>query len=434
MNSKAKYVIVGTGGRHEIYRDAILGAYAGQASLLALCDNNIGRAKLSALRSKKEYGVEVPVYLAEDFDRMLSDTQPDVVIVTPKDSLHAHYICRAMESGCDVITEKPMTIDAEQCNAILETQQRTHRQIRVTFNYRYSPPRIQIKHLLMNGMIGDVLSVDFHWMLDTSHGADYFRRWHRNKKNSGGLLVHKASHHFDLVNWWLNTTPETVYATGRRAYYLPETAERLGLINRTERCHGCPEAKSCPFILSLKDNEQLRTLYLDQEQHDQYYRDRCVFSDAIDIEDSMTMAVSYDNGAQMCYSLNAFMPWEGYTIIFNGTKGRLEHKCEESVYINGDGSIPGALKREGTWIRVYPHRSPAYEVPVWDAVGGHGGGDALLLQDIFAPETASDPYERRADQYAGAWSILTGIAANNSIASGAPVDTCSLLPMLAKKS
>ena len=60
----------------------------------------------------------------------------------------------------------------------------------------------------MSGVIGDVLSVDFHWMLDTHHGADYFRRWHRNKQNSGGLMVHKATHHFDLVNWWLSSVPE----------------------------------------------------------------------------------------------------------------------------------------------------------------------------------------------------------------------------------
>ena len=52
----------------------------------------------------------------------------------------------------------------------------------------------------MSGVIGNVVSVDFHWLLDTRHGADYFRRWHRNKRNSGGLLVHKATHHFDLVN------------------------------------------------------------------------------------------------------------------------------------------------------------------------------------------------------------------------------------------
>ena len=45
------------------------------------------------------------------------------------------------------------------------------------------------------------------WLLDTRHGADYFRRWHRNKNNSGGLMVHKATHHFDLVNWWMIPTP-----------------------------------------------------------------------------------------------------------------------------------------------------------------------------------------------------------------------------------
>jgi predicted dehydrogenase len=77
----------------------------------------------------------------------------------------------------------------------------------VTFNYRYSPFRSQVKELLMSGEIGDVLSVDFHWLLNTVHGADYFRRWHSNKAISGGLMVHKATHHFDLVNWWLSDMP-----------------------------------------------------------------------------------------------------------------------------------------------------------------------------------------------------------------------------------
>ena len=133
----------------------------------------------------------------------------------------------------------------------------------------------------------------------------------------------------------------------------------------------------------------------------------------------------------MSYSLNAFMPWEGYLVVFNGTKGRLEHKCEESVYINADGTVPGALKREGSWVRVYPHFAPAYEEPVWEAVGGHGGGDDLLLEDIFAPECVMDMYKRRADQYGGAWSILTGIAANAAIERNAPVNMRDLMPILA---
>ncbi len=192
----------------------------------------------------------------------------------------------------------------------------------------------------------------------------------------------------------------------------------------------CPEATACPFFLSLEDNDSLRSLYLDQERYDGYYRDRCVFSDAIDIEDSMALAVTYNTGVRMSYSLTAFAPWEGYTITFNGSKGRLEHKSEESVYINADGSVPGALKREGTYIRVYPHFAPAYEEPVWEALGGHGGGDELLLHDVFAPETDDDVYGRRADQRGGAWSILTGIAANLSIAQGKPIATETLVPSL----
>ena len=102
----------------------------------------------------------------------------------------------------------------------------TGRRVRVTFNYRYSPPRTQIKDILMSGAIGDVLSVDFHWLLNTHHGADYFRRWHREKKNSGGLMVHKATHHFDLVNWWLGAMPVQVMATGKREFYTPTMARR----------------------------------------------------------------------------------------------------------------------------------------------------------------------------------------------------------------
>ena len=56
-------------------------------------------------------------------------------------------------------------------------------------------------------------------MLDTKHGADYFRRWHRDKAHSGGLLVHKASHHFDLVNWWIQSAPTRVFASGGLRFY-----------------------------------------------------------------------------------------------------------------------------------------------------------------------------------------------------------------------
>lgn len=426
-----RYAIVGLGGRHEMFRDAVVSDFAETSELVALCDLNPGRVVLSQRHAREKGGKDVPGYSADQFDAMISECKPDTVIVATRDREHDDYICRAMELGCDVITEKPMTIDAERCKRTLETQKRTGRKVTVTFNYRYAPPRTQVKALLMQGVIGNVLSVEFEWLLNVHHGADYFRRWHRNKENSGGLMVHKSTHHFDLVNWWLSTVPETVYAMGHRKFYTPETADRYGLTDRTERCHTCPEAGRCRFVMNLAENELQRTLYLDNEEHDGYFRDRCVFSSEMDIEDNMNVIVGYRNGAKLSYSLNAFLPWEGYTVRFNGTRGRLEHKCEESVYTNADGTIPGALNKEGTWIRVYPHWKPAYEVDLWEAEGGHGGADPVMLKYIFDPDAQpKDEYVRAADQRAGAWSILTGIAANVSMAENRAISVDELLPGL----
>ncbi|MFW6414638.1 MAG: Gfo/Idh/MocA family protein [Verrucomicrobiota bacterium] len=413
---KKKYVQVGLGGRHEMFRDAVLNDFSDSSEMVGICDPNPGRLELSAAKIEEVSGKKPATYSEDRFDDMIRDLKPDTVIVTTIDREHDTYICRAMELGCDVITEKPMTIDDERCQRILETKKKTGRNITVSFNYRYAPPRTQVKELLMSGVIGNILSVQFEWLLNVRHGADYYRRWHRNKENSGGLLVHKATHHFDLVNWWLSTVPTAVSANGHRRFYTPETGDRYNLTNRSDRCHTCPEATRCPFCLDLAANEKQRALYLDNESYDGYYRDRCVFSPDINIEDNMDVIVDYRNGAKLSYSLNSFCPWEGYLVTFNGTRGRLEHKCQETVYTNADGSIPGALDKEGTWIKIYPHWQPAYEVDVWQGEGGHGGADPVMLKYIFEPENQpEDKYLRAADERSGAWSILTGIAANRSI-------------------
>ena len=426
---KKTFAIVGLGGRHELFRDAIIGEFTNNCHLLALCDRNHGRLQKSLKETEQRSGYPVKGYHSDDFDQMINDLNPACVIVTTMDSSHDDYICRAMELGCDIITEKPMTIDVQKCRNILETRKKTGRRITVTFNYRYSPPRTQVKDLLMSGTVGEIVSIDFNWLLDTYHGADYFRRWHRNRKNSGGLIVHKATHHFDLVNWWIASVPASVYAKGSRAFYTSETAENLGLNNRAIRCHICPEAEICPFLLSLKESQSLKSLYLDHENHDGYYRDQCVFSDQIDIEDNMNLIVEYRNKIKLNYSLNAFSPWEGYTICFNGTKGRIEHKMEETVYINADGTVPGTMIKDKTQTIVHPLREKPYEVKIWEGEGGHGGADPQMIKYLFDCDNQPfDKYRRASDHRSGAWSIITGIAANRSMELNRPVEIDELIP------
>jgi hypothetical protein len=129
----------------------------------------------------------------------------------------------------------------------------------------------------------------------------------------------------------------------------------------------------------------------------------------------------------LSYSLNAFNAWEGYVVVFNGTKGRLEHKVEEQISISGDGSVPGAIKGDGTYTRIFPLRRPAYELAVWKGEGGHGGGDAVMLDDLFLPGRKADKYLRAADERAGAYSVLVGVAANRCFTTGQTVAVADLV-------
>jgi len=361
---------------------------------------------------------EVPMYNYLSFEKMIDETKPATIIVTSTDRTHHDFIVRAMEKGCDVITEKPLTIDEDKARHIVDGIKRTGRDLRVTFNYRYAPTNTKIRELIMDGVIGDVFSIHFEWLLDTSHGADYYRRWHRNKHNSGGLLVHKSTHHFDLVNFWLDAIPQNVFAFGDLNFYGRHNAEKRGMTEFTTRSHGS-HIKNDPFAIDMANSEMLKGLYLDAEEDSGYIRDRSVFSDDISIEDTMGVLVKYNTNAILTYSLNSYMPWEGFSVNFNGSKGRIEYKVVEKSYVNagGDRNDEGAQKKKA--ITVFPQFAPPYEVEVEMAKGSHGGGDAVMLEDIFG-NPPEDKFKRAAGVRDGVLSIMTGICANKAIASGMP--------------
>ncbi|WMT40438.1 Gfo/Idh/MocA family oxidoreductase [Paenibacillus sp. D2_2] len=425
--SKKKYVIVGTGGRAEFFYSELVTTFKETSELVAICDLNQTRMNYAnKLLQEKYHYHEVPTYKADKFDQMIEVTKPDFVIVCSIDRTHHKYIVRAMELGCDVISEKPMTVDEEKCQEIFEAIERTGRNLRVTFNYRYAPHNTKIREVIMDGTIGEILSVNFEWLLNTQHGADYFRRWHRDKRNSGGLLVHKSTHHFDLMNFWLDSRPDTVFAMGDLRFYGKENAEKRGVTEFYQRAYGSEVAKNDPFALHLDQNEHLKSMYLDAEHEDGYQRDQSVFGDNISIEDTMSVMVKYKNKTVMNYSLNAYMPWEGFIIVFNGTKGRMEVRITEQSYVNsgGDKADEGAL--QGMNIMIYPHFAAPYRVEIEQGVGGHGGGDPVMLRDIF-DKKQEDRFNRAASHIDGAMSIMTGIAANRSIRTGQPVKVDDLI-------
>jgi len=113
-------------------------------------------------------------------------------------------------------------------------------------------------------------------------------------------------------------------------------------------------------------------------------------------------------------------------VAFNGTKGRMELAVMENSYVSGRDKIVHQGATETERLTVRPLFGEPYEVDVEKQSGGHGGGDPVMLNDIFGTP-AEDPFNRAASHIDGAMSILTGIAANKSIASGSAVNIADLL-------
>ncbi|HAH86323.1 MAG TPA: gfo/Idh/MocA family oxidoreductase [Armatimonadetes bacterium] len=402
------YVLVGASGRAlGMYARPLVKDFSDCAKVAGIFDVNPLRAETL----KKEAGLDCKIYT--DFDQMMTEQKPDSAIVTTVDRFHHEYIIKCLEAGAEVITEKPMTIDSEKCNAILEAEARTGKKVIVTFNYRFAPYVTAVKQAIADGLIGDVLNVDFEYMLDTSHGADYFRRWHRKKENSGGLLVHKSTHHFDLINWWIMEEPVEVMGYGTRRFYGPTRKER------GERCLTCNYKNTCEFYFNIDASDMNHKMYHNCESADGYFRDRCVFADEINIEDSMSVNVKYSKGTLLSYSLIAHSPYEGYKASISGTNGRLEIAEYHSGIRTSDSCY---------YFNLYNRKGQKIEYSIPKATGGHGGGDVKLRNMIFRGGIP-DPLGHQAGSFAGAISILIGISANKSIAEGKNIKVNDLVDL-----
>ncbi|MGY4859403.1 Gfo/Idh/MocA family protein [Cryobacterium sp. AP23] len=432
MTHIERYGLIGTGSRAGMYIGALTGEHSDVAELVAWSDINPGRIDLYE-RDLRAIGATIPVrYPPDQFEAMIRTEKLDRVIVTTPDYTHADYVCRALRAGADVVVEKPLTINSESLRQIAEAIAETGKEVITTFNYRYSPRNSALRQLIGSGAIGQVTSVHFEWALDTVHGADYFRRWHREKVNSGGLLIHKASHHFDLVNWWIAAAPVRVYASGGLRFYGAENAQARGLGPRPARGVG---VAGDPFALDLTKEPRMKELYLDNEKYDGYIRDRDVFAEGITIEDNLALLVDYDSGATMSYSLNAHSPWEGYRVTVNGTAGRAELEVVErgAALIEADGTVvidPSAnpegatvdpVRPNGEHLVLHRHWEAAQEVPIPDGIGSHGGGDAFLLQHLFHRVLVDEPLGRVAGYADGVRAVSVGIAGNQSLLTGQPV-------------
>lgn len=387
--------------------------------LVGVYDLNPGRARYVA-----EQCGGVPAY--ETFDQMMQTAKPDFLIVATQDDSHVDYCIRGLAYGVDVFCEKPMAVTAEQVRKLREAEIKYGRRIRQCFNVRFDPSMVMLKKLIDSGVLGEIYNVHYEYLLTANtvkqdgHGASYYHRWNRYMDKSGGLLVTKATHHFDSINWLIGQRPLRVSAFGKLRRY-----GKNGPF-RSERCLGCPYASQCEFYTDIDRGETGRYFH-STEIYDGYHRDGCVFAEDIDIYDTMSLIVEYDGGTTMSYSETSAGMYEGYKLNFNGSKGRIEASVFQQGGLKPD-EHPSFIRFIDTLGNVTEYEKPKNQGE------GHASADDLLNRVLFLDEDPELP-SQKADSTDGAYSVLIGAAGNVSIREGRTVSIDELIgdPELLKR-
>ncbi len=436
MSSKRKRcAVVGIGHRSHSWIPEIVKTYKEQAELVALCDPVVARCR----DANGYFGAAAACY--DNYDKMLAEVKPDMVVVVSPEHVHTEHIVKALDAGCEVATEKPLCTTAAEAVRILDAERRSGKKVSMGFNYRHIPLCSKIKETILAGKIGTPISADLTWYLDyKGHGASYFRRWHRIMAKSGGLLITKATHHFDLANWWIGDRPESVFARCALNFFGTGKGKFHGA-----RCRDCAHKTECEFFYDITDNERKAAeLGYKVNTVRDYEGDGCVFADEIDIYDTMAVMVRYKNGAILNYTLNASVPFEGWNLAINGTKGRLESKItdnkpspgwqERHQIVDPEGkTLKGKGFRITDWpadyrIHVMPHDGDDDQIRLPNIAEGHGGGDYKIFDAIFKGTlTQGDPLGIFATAVDGVASMIVGAAANQSAKTGQPVAIKNLI-------
>lgn len=412
-----KYAICGVSQRASyMFIEPIVNEFKSNCEIVAFLDPDPKRFEV--IKKTVPELKDVPTFDEHQFDEMVEQTKPDVIFATGRDCTHIIYILKALKKDLDVIAEKPMVTTSEDCRKVLETEKKSKGKVSVTFNMRYMPVMQKIKGMIKSNRIGRITHVDFNYYLNPQHGASYFKRWHRQRENSGGLTIHKSTHHLDCATWLIDQKPEQVFAYGALNYYGPEGSMNPKKVDG-RFCATCKDVEKCPYQMRLVNRVMLSEaakLKSAADEYTDYRQDSCLFDSEINIEDTYVISARFDKGTMLSYTLNFSLPYEGYRLAINGTNGRIEtnHSYKEP-------------EAGGQTIRVMPLFDDWETVFVEEVKGEHGGADPRLREDLFLGEDPSKPFKTSSGAMDGALSVAMGEAAWKSAKENRVVTISELL-------
>ncbi len=196
-------IIIGCGRVAEKHLKAI-SKLKGSLALAAVVDTNPESAK-RLLNSVKGFA-NTKVY--NDYKTAIEEVKPSIVSVTVPSGLHYQIAKYAMEHGCNLLLEKPMTMSVSEAREIFELSQKTGIKIAMGHIYRYLPIVGLLRDDIAEGKFGKVThgTIYVRW----GHGEDYYNSaaWRGTWKSDGGALMNQSIHAIDLLVWLMGSEPE----------------------------------------------------------------------------------------------------------------------------------------------------------------------------------------------------------------------------------
>lgn len=346
---KINFGIIGMGNR-----GSYIGKYVfpnnSHINLAAVCDG-----KDSTLEEWKEKKVRT----YKHYEELLSDEEIDAVFITTPDGTHAEIAIRALKAGKHVICEKPLEITEEKILSIVKAAKEHNKIFMLGFVLRYAPLFIKIKELIASGIVGTLIMCEARDNINYG-GFSYFHDWHRERRHSESLLLQKATHSLDILNWMIDSYPKKVAGFGSLDVFGEKGAMKIfgHPVDKALKCSECSKQKEC--------EENIENVYrLGKAARREQWPDACLYASEIDVQDNQSLIIKYDNGVKANYNLCLFTPEYKREFIFIGDKGKL-------VADDKSKTITVAFRNTKDVI--------SYEVP---NEGVHGGGDERLMEDFI---------------------------------------------------
>lgn len=374
-------ILIGAGGRGTAYVE-YMKKYPDKFRVVGVAD---------PIKERRDYVKDMFQLSEEDCyqswqDILSKPKMADVAIIATMDEEHYEPAMQAMELGYHLLLEKPVAPTPKECMDIAEKAKEKNVKVLVCHVLRYAPFYKKVKQMLLEGVIGEVMSVDAVEAVGHIHQSHSFVRgnWHREDETTPMILA-KCCHDLDLIQWLIDKPCEMVSSFGELSYFRPENAPE----GAPARCYGseCPAAEECPY--------QCQKVYIEDEgyrwmrkavargyakgniptdeevieglKHTNY--GACVFHANNDVVDHQVVNMQFEGGVTATLSMNAFNEGGRYIRIF-GTKGELyAHAHASSI----------TLFTFNPW--------KISEIPVCETeesiAGGHGGGDEGMIGELY---------------------------------------------------